>query len=84
MSRFEELLLCLLNGTKTQMVAQSRIEEVLIALINEQEPPSVFESELEKAFIDAFVDVNDAYMVGDTLYLVNVPANQIGEIVKVL
>lgn len=82
--RYETLLLCLLNGTTTTFTPQSRIEKILISLINNEEPPSVFESELERAFVDAFIDVKDAYVDGNILYLVNVPANQNEETLNVV
>ena len=44
LSRFEELLLCLLNGTETTMVPSSRLEKILIALVNGEEAPPTISS----------------------------------------
>lgn len=83
MSRYEELLICLRDSTTTTMTAQTRLETILIALCNDTPPPTVFYSELEAAYVNAFIDVLDAYQIDDTLYLVNVPATQNGEVLEI-
>ena len=63
MSRIETLLLCILNGTTTDMEPRSRNEAILIAKINGTEYTKEPQSRIEELLLEWLAVVAEGYLM---------------------